>query len=160
MLNFNRRDRAPEPTPPGKFALKPPEAGGTASAMAATTPSMRPSATPMPLRDTTSAPAPTLRDTMATSTTNTHAPSASTGAPAAARPAAQPAPAAAAAPAPAAAPVATAGSKLSIGINIKLKGVEISDCDVLSIEGNVDATIKSKVMEIAEPGTFNGTAII
>jgi cytoskeletal protein CcmA (bactofilin family) len=53
-----------------------------------------------------------------------------------------------------------AGSKLSIGPNINLKGVEISNCDVLVIEGNVDATITSKVMEIAKPGRFSGTANI
>lgn len=54
----------------------------------------------------------------------------------------------------------TPGSKLSIGPNINLKGVEISNCDVLVIEGNVDATITSKVMEIAKPGRFSGTANI
>ena len=63
-----------------------------------------------------------------------------------------------------AAPVSAApensGSKLSIGPNINLKGVEISNCDVLVIEGNVDATITSKVMEIAKPGRFTGTAVI
>jgi cytoskeletal protein CcmA (bactofilin family) len=79
-----------------------------------------------------------------------------TSTPAAAKPAPAPAPAPATTPS---AP-ATPGSKLSIGVNIKLKGVEISDCDVLSIEGNVDATVKSTVMEIAEPGTLNGTALI
>jgi len=52
------------------------------------------------------------------------------------------------------------GSKLSIGPNINLKGVEISNCDVIVIEGNVDATINSKVMEIGQPGRLNGTAII
>jgi len=52
------------------------------------------------------------------------------------------------------------GSRLSIGPNINLKGVEISNCDVLVIEGNVDATITSKVMEIAPPGQFSGTANI
>lgn len=52
------------------------------------------------------------------------------------------------------------GSKLSIGVNINLKGVEISNCDVILIEGNVDATIHSKVMEIGKPGRLNGTAII
>ena len=53
-----------------------------------------------------------------------------------------------------------AGSKLFVGINIKLKGVEISNCDVLVIEGQVDATINSKVMEISKPGTLTGTAMI
>jgi cytoskeletal protein CcmA (bactofilin family) len=52
------------------------------------------------------------------------------------------------------------GSKLFIGVNIKLKGVEISDCDVLVIEGQVDATVHSKLMQIARPGTLHGMAII
>jgi cytoskeletal protein CcmA (bactofilin family) len=65
------------------------------------------------------------------------------------------------APAHARAPAAEApGSKLSVGINIKLKGVEISDCDVLVIEGHVEATVQSKVMQIAKPGTLKGTATI
>ena len=66
------------------------------------------------------------------------------------------------APAPAAAPSAEekAGSKLFVGVNIKLKGVEISNCDVLVIEGQVDATVNSKVMEISKPGTLTGTAVI
>jgi len=51
-------------------------------------------------------------------------------------------------------------SKLAVGINIKLKGVDISDCDVLVIEGHVEATVHSKAMEIAMPGTLKGTAII
>ena len=66
-------------------------------------------------------------------------------------------------PPPAPMPMATggnAGSRLSIGPNINLKGVEISNCDVLCIEGNVEATINSKVMEIAPPGRLNGTATI
>ena len=52
------------------------------------------------------------------------------------------------------------GSKLFVGINIKLKGVEISDCDVLIVEGQVEATVHSKGMQIARPGTFTGTATI
>lgn len=54
----------------------------------------------------------------------------------------------------------TPGSKLFVGINIKLKGVEISDCDVLIVEGHVEATVHSKGMQIAKPGTFSGTAAI
>ena len=52
------------------------------------------------------------------------------------------------------------GSKLFVGVNIKLKGVEISDCDLLVVEGNVEATVHSKEMEIAKPGTLHGTALI
>jgi cytoskeletal protein CcmA (bactofilin family) len=54
----------------------------------------------------------------------------------------------------------TPGSKLFVGVNIKLKGVEISDCDVLVVEGQVEATVSSKAMEIAKPGTLTGTAVI
>jgi cytoskeletal protein CcmA (bactofilin family) len=52
------------------------------------------------------------------------------------------------------------GSRLFIGINIKLKGVEISDCDALVIQGHVEATVHSKVMQIDKPGTLKGTALI
>lgn len=52
------------------------------------------------------------------------------------------------------------GSKLIVGNNVKLKGVEISNCDVLLIEGQVEATVNSKAMEIARPGTLTGTAHI
>jgi len=54
----------------------------------------------------------------------------------------------------------TGGSKLFVGINIKLKGVEISDCDVLVVEGHVEATVYSKGLQIAKPGTLKGTAAI
>jgi cytoskeletal protein CcmA (bactofilin family) len=83
----------------------------------------------------------------------------------------RPAPASEQASAPAAAPRSAAaspapgaieppGSTLSIGVNIKLKGVEISDCDALVVEGQVEATVSSKAMEIAKPGTLTGTATI
>jgi cytoskeletal protein CcmA (bactofilin family) len=52
------------------------------------------------------------------------------------------------------------GSKLFVGVNIKLKGVEISDCDALVIEGQVEATVHSKLMRVAQPGTLHGTALI
>jgi len=60
-------------------------------------------------------------------------------------------------PAPVAQPP---GSKLFVGVNIKLKGVEISDCDLLVIEGHVEATVHSKEMQISPPGTLNGIAQI
>ena len=47
-----------------------------------------------------------------------------------------------------------------MGPNIKLRGVEISDCDVLIVEGHVEATINSKAMQIAKPGTMKGVAVI
>ena len=59
------------------------------------------------------------------------------------------------------APVATrvdepAGSKLIVGPNIKLKGVEIDDCDTLVVEGRVEATMVSRAIQIAETGAFSG----
>jgi cytoskeletal protein CcmA (bactofilin family) len=50
------------------------------------------------------------------------------------------------------------GSKLIVGPNIKLKGVEISDCDTLVVEGRVEATMNSRVIQIAEMGAFTGSA--
>ncbi|WP_313075658.1 polymer-forming cytoskeletal protein [Melaminivora sp.] len=72
----------------------------------------------------------------------------------------------AAAEAPASAADATApagqggGSKLTVGPNIKLKGVEITDCDTLVVEGTVEATMDSRVIHIAEQGAFKGCAEI
>jgi cytoskeletal protein CcmA (bactofilin family) len=57
-------------------------------------------------------------------------------------------------------PADAQGSRLFIGANIKLKGVEISDCDALVIQGHVEATVHSKVMQIDKPGTLKGTALI
>ena len=54
----------------------------------------------------------------------------------------------------------TPGSQLFVGPNIKLRGVEISDCDVLIVEGHVEATVNSKAMQIAKPGTLKGIAVI
>ncbi|SIQ68706.1 polymer-forming cytoskeletal protein [Pseudacidovorax sp. RU35E] len=68
--------------------------------------------------------------------------------------------AAAATPAAAPAPVQETGSKLTVGPNIKLKGVEITDCDTLVVEGTVEATMDSRVIQIAEQGAFKGSAEI
>jgi cytoskeletal protein CcmA (bactofilin family) len=78
---------------------------------------------------------------------------------------AQPSAAAAAAAVAAAAqaPIAATpggGSKLTVGPNIKLKGVEITDCDTLLVEGTVEATMNSRVIEIAAQGAFRGSAEI
>lgn len=51
-------------------------------------------------------------------------------------------------------------SKLTVGPNIKLKGVEITDCDTLFVEGTVEATMDSRLMQIAECGAFKGSACI
>jgi len=52
------------------------------------------------------------------------------------------------------------GSKLTVGPNIKLKGVEITDCDTLVVEGTVEATMDSRVIQISENGAFRGSAEI
>ncbi len=88
----------------------------------------------------------------------------SPGAPARAAPpplaAAEPVPPVASAPPPEPVLSDRQGTRLAVGINVKLKGVEISDCDVLHIEGHVEATVHSKAMQIAQPGTLKGTALI
>lgn len=135
MLNFNRRDNSTDARDGGKSGLKPalydPPIAPARNASAGA-----------PLRQQAQAPA--TRELP---------------------PAAAPTPAEAIAPAAAARAAAsssaeTAGSKLFIGVNIKLKGVEISDCDVLVIEGHVEATVHSKAMQIDKPGTLKGTALI
>lgn len=57
----------------------------------------------------------------------------------------------------AAASTQTAGSKLIVGPDIKLKGVEITDCDTLVVEGRVEASMDSRVIQIAEHGVYSGT---
>lgn len=52
------------------------------------------------------------------------------------------------------------GSTLTVGPNIKLKGVEITDCDTLVVEGTVEATMDSRVIQIAEAGAFKGSVEI
>ncbi len=63
-------------------------------------------------------------------------------------------------PALAKAPSDSTGSKLTVGPNIKLKGVEITDCDTLVVEGTVEATMDSRVIQISEHGAFRGSAEI
>jgi cytoskeletal protein CcmA (bactofilin family) len=60
----------------------------------------------------------------------------------------------------AAAKDSSGGSKLTVGPNIKLKGVEITDCDTLVVEGTVEATMDSRVIQITKEGAFHGTAEI
>jgi cytoskeletal protein CcmA (bactofilin family) len=139
MFPLKGRDRLADPKDAGKFALKPAlydPPGAPARPSAIPVPRPSPPAYP-PAGEGAVAPTPSPRDQ---------------GAPASA-------PFLGVA-APASQPVETQGSKLSVGINIKLKGVEISDCDSLVIEGHVDATVNSKAMQIAEPGTLVGTALI
>ncbi len=47
-------------------------------------------------------------------------------------------------------------SRLTVGPNIKLRGVEIEDCDTLVVEGYVEASMDSRVIEIAESGVYKG----
>ena len=132
MLNFNRP--ANDQKSPGKIPLKPalydPPEPPGKSAAASTA------------RTVAGAPGPVpgLHDAVAVAPTRAAAPAA-----------------ASTAPTPT---VEQVGSKLSVGVNIRLKGVEISNCDALIIEGQVEATVHSKSMQIDKPGTLTGNAII
>jgi cytoskeletal protein CcmA (bactofilin family) len=87
-----------------------------------------------------------------------------------ARPPAAPAPQAAApervvpaAPAPhadAGKPAGKGEAKLIVGPDIKMKGVEITDCDTLAVEGRIEATLDARVLQIAPQGTFSGTVAV
>ena len=69
----------------------------------------------------------------------------------------------AAAPAPAtiqASTPQTSGTRLIVGPDIKLKGVEITDCDTLVVEGRVEASMDSRVIQIAEHGVYSGSVCI
>lgn len=146
MLNFSRRDRlaVTKDTPKGQLkpALYDPP-GALAKPVAGAPQRPSPAAPVAPVREAAHSPG---RDEPSTSVV--------------------PADGSGQAPAPAAVSAAgvrhaeTAGSKLFVGVNIKLKGVEISECDVLVIEGHVEATVHSKTMQIAKPGTLAGTALI
>jgi cytoskeletal protein CcmA (bactofilin family) len=59
---------------------------------------------------------------------------------------------------PSGAPAKEGGSKLTVGPNIKLKGVEITDCDTLVVDGTVEATMDSRVIHITDIGAFKGSA--
>ena len=139
MLNFNRRDRAADAKNSDKSVLRPAIYDPPGSLVKPTGGIAARASTPAPV------PAP---DTAGFTTASPRDGSAQSLAPAPgiAIPEAQ----GSVAP----------GSKLSVGINIKLKGVEISDCDSLVIEGHVEATVHSKSMQIGKPGTLKGTALI
>jgi len=63
-------------------------------------------------------------------------------------------------PAANSAPAQEGEAKLTVGPNIKLKGVEITDCDTLVVEGSVEATMDSRMIQISERGSFKGSAEI
>lgn len=48
------------------------------------------------------------------------------------------------------------GSRLIVGPDVKLKGAEIEDCDTLVVEGRVEATMDSRVIQITSHGSFSG----
>ena len=52
------------------------------------------------------------------------------------------------------------GARLIVGPEVKLKGAEILDCDTLVVEGRVEATMDSRVVRIAEHGSFVGKVSI
>ncbi|MDZ4251793.1 MAG: polymer-forming cytoskeletal protein [Sulfuritalea sp.] len=47
-------------------------------------------------------------------------------------------------------------NRLMVGPDVKLKGAEILDCDTLVVEGRVEATMDSRVINIAGNGSFSG----
>ncbi len=132
MLNFNRNDRAGDARTNDKAPAKPLGAAATAT----------PSTASLGRYVAPGAPAP--------------APAPAAAASASAQP---PRPEPAEAPSTAAA-APTGGSRLIVGRNVKLKGVEISDCEMVVVEGQVEASVSSKGMQIAKPGTLKGTAVI
>lgn len=72
-------------------------------------------------------------------------------------------PAAEPAKTPAPTPVANEnllGARLIVGPDVKLKGAEILDCDTLVVEGRVEATMDSRVIRIADQGSFAGKVSI
>jgi cytoskeletal protein CcmA (bactofilin family) len=81
-------------------------------------------------------------------------------------PTAPTAPAAPATPATAGqTPEATRGderkeAKLIVGPDIKMKGVEVTDCDTLVVEGRIEATLDARVLQIASNGVFQGTVAV
>ena len=51
-------------------------------------------------------------------------------------------------------------ANLIVGPDIKMKGVEITDCDTLVVEGRIEATLDSRVLQIAQNGMFCGTVAV
>jgi cytoskeletal protein CcmA (bactofilin family) len=131
MLNFNRRDRPADPAESGKQVLKP-AVYASPTAAVGPTPAAPPRGAPPPLGPATAAMGSSAQE-LATTATSPPPPTAPH-------------------------PGGPQESRLVVGVHIKLKSSEISDCDVLVIEGHVEATVLSKVMEIAKPGTLKGTA--
>ena len=51
-------------------------------------------------------------------------------------------------------------ARLTVGPEIKMKGAEITDCDTLVVEGRLEATLDTRVLQIAENGAFNGVVSV
>lgn len=51
-------------------------------------------------------------------------------------------------------------ARMVVGPNIKMRGVEINDCDTLIVEGTVEATMDARQIEIAGTGTYSGKASV
>lgn len=132
MLGLTRRDRAPDPAHVDRMQLKPaiyePPGARTRGAPAGSRPTGGAPLDPLP----GAAVAPSQEVT-----------------PVPARPATG------GSPAP---DGATPHSRLAVGVDIRLKGMEISNCASLSIEGRVEATVHGTAMEILAPGMLLGVA--
>lgn len=53
-----------------------------------------------------------------------------------------------------------ANGRLTVGQDIRLKGAAIEDCDTLFVEGRVEASMDSRLIQIAETGAFLGAAAV
>ena len=51
-------------------------------------------------------------------------------------------------------------ARLIVGPDIKMKGVEVNDCDTLVVEGRIEATLDARALQIAEKGVFSGTVAV
>jgi cytoskeletal protein CcmA (bactofilin family) len=51
-------------------------------------------------------------------------------------------------------------ARLTVGPEIKMKGAEIIDCDTLVVEGRLEATLDTRVLQIAENGAFAGVVSV
>lgn len=51
-------------------------------------------------------------------------------------------------------------AKLVVGPDIKMRGAEVTDCDTLVVQGRMEATLDTRVLEITEHGVFQGTIAV
>ncbi len=50
--------------------------------------------------------------------------------------------------------------RLAVGSGVRLKGAAIEDCDTLIVEGQVEATIDCRSLQIASDGVYRGKATV